>query len=371
MPGSATIKNIENTNLRIPFSKAYEQYAEGKAPDRRTDLENQFQRFAAAEWGELNALLLKPEIWFTAFDIASTALSEKLINVMKRPHVHFLLRTQTFAISHRELLTPDGSRIVLGHMGNFIDKEANEQAIENIQLKERKLFGIAWWQLFVCLLNSTLDRDATERSLAEVFQIYALHGPEIFKTKKPLMGRVLGREQFRAILEASGIDGTDKDLTKIITKLCHKPRSHRSAKWKVPKHLEHVPLGRWVMWATYSESNPDSDPFAQVTTDDQLRTDDCTLPCRLGLPTNPKASGGWLIFRYRLPSEVSVYCPTVADAYAGGIRRCCQFRPASEDAETGRTRPCPDCAERKLGLPECVHAPVEALYLVAPVETLR
>lgn len=113
--------------------------------------------------------------------------------------------------------------------------------------------------------------------------------------------------------------------------------------------LHAMPLGRFLMWSTFDEVNPHSDPFESF---DQNAADCCT---RLGLH-DPKGSACILLayhsaaYRQNAP-KLRFNRPTVADA--GGFEL---YRPHPDPAQFhGMTHPTPPNPKNLPGRPEIVH----------------
>ena len=119
-----------------------------------------------------------------------------------------------------------------------------------------------------------------------------------------------------------------------------------------------VPMGRHVMWCTFSSES--KDPFDGL--------DDEEIPSALGLPLSV-ADGDYVAVVYDLPAEVVAKWPRVVEAAASSVWNP-YFEPRLDNAlpEWGMTVPVPgrDLHSR----PEVVHEPVQISRLLS-VRLLR
>lgn len=155
-----------------------------------------------------------------------------------------------------------------------------------------------------------------------------------------LIGRAVGRPQFASYLKAT-CGGSREANERIIRNLIDREPEDLLPEWR------RVPLGQWLMWATFSESPTSPDPFTS------LPAAPTKARCVLGMPPD---TGRLLLFIYELPETVSAHVPTVAEAYAGDSWNVF-FRTSLPGDGAGRTMTRDDC-EGDMTMPEIVHLPV-------------
>ena len=127
---------------------------------------------------------------------------------------------------------------------------------------------------------------------------------------------------------------------------------------RTPRSLRNVPLGKYIMWATYAEADRHGNPF-HVAPFRGVGADE--IRDRLGLGMVPEHEP-LLLFVYGPPDDLDLLFPTVADAQRNWF-----FRPAPDDpdVESGRTEPLTPGKEPQ---PEVVHEPVRGETLRRPIE---
>jgi hypothetical protein len=175
------------------------------------------------------------------------------------------------------------------------------------------------------------------------------------KGRRPrILGRAIASGRFKDMLVKRGIFVSTSSAEVFF----HKLRGMSLSKQK--KRLQRIPLGSYVVWATFCPNNRNVNPFTQLPNDaDQIQD-------VLGFPLESRGDDVFL-FAYAAPSSVALLFPTIADAEWNDI-----FCPAPDDpnVEYGLTRP----SQSKPILPcqpEVVHHDrVTCICLVAPVTYL-
>jgi hypothetical protein len=345
---------------RIAFDEAYYSCDRYLSPLERKTIDDQVNQLSPGDRQKLDGFLSKARVWKRAFEITVTPLSVDQSRFALRPGLIQLLDVQCFQFAHSNFLTTEGQNFVASWMGLMLDPAATSQAIRNIRLHEQRLLGVAWWDLFLCFRELQLLKNPSP-TLAKVFKSYILHGPKT-QIGDVVMGRLVRYEDFREMLRELHLEcGSGETLDDKIESLCLK---YPGKSWLLPECFRALHLHKWAMWATFSRSLDETDPFGGLRGKRARH-----IACLLGLDPKPKPSGGWLRMRYRLPQGVSPYFPTVADAYATGFATSYQFLPARTGAPYGETLPCPE-RRNCSGLPECIHEPVPADCLIGPMERL-
>jgi hypothetical protein len=200
----------------------------------------------------------------------------------------------------------------------------------------------AWDDLFTALNNATAGN--VREKMTEVFQDWIRHGPEIPDTPVP-KGRAVDANRFLNWLDDQDVfaspSGKRRFLDDVRGDYPPTPPPHRQ--------LQSLRLGHHLIWATFCEDV--FDPFAEWDTAQEVRTG-------LGLmvPAQPEDQKLFLLV-YRVPADVAVRFPTIADAYAGEGDWNPNFQCASPNASWGYTSG---------DAPEVVHEVIRGVHLIAP-----
>jgi len=129
---------------------------------------------------------------------------------------------------------------------------------------------------------------------------------------------------------------------------------------KQKKRLHRIPLGNYVVWATFCAGDRKVNPFSRLPNDANQIQD------ALGFPLESRGEDVFL-FAYNAPDSVALLFPTVADAEWNDV-----FCPAPDDTriEYGLTRPSQD-KPLLTCQPEVVHHDrVTCACLVMPIRYL-
>jgi hypothetical protein len=185
------------------------------------------------------------------------------------------------------------------------------------------------------------------------------HGPEL----KPPLPRAVARvvtdtkftEMVAEALASAGLGTTPVDVRPLL----------EAWKWLDPaepsldRYRAIIPLGQYVIWATYNEADPSADPasaFAAAIAKGGLAVLDAA---GLGPAEAAGANEAWIVC-YSLPVGVPLHTPTIADAGAFPL-----FRPSNRRAGLpGTTAP----PSGQAGIPEVVHEVVHANHLTRGID---
>lgn len=197
----------------------------------------------------------------------------------------------------------------------------------------------------------------TVSSLRKAFEAachrHILEGPRMKGRRPKILGRAIPTGRFRDMLVKRRIFSSARAADAFFRAVHKLPLSKQRSK------LRNLPLGRFVIWATFSSSRS-TDPFAKLPNDaDEIQD-------ALGFPVESRGDDLWL-FVYRPPSGVPLLFPTVADAEWNDV-----FCPAPSDPniQHGLTRPSRDKPHLACQ-PEIVHHDrVNCDALTAPIRYL-
>lgn len=200
----------------------------------------------------------------------------------------------------------------------------------------------AWNDLFTALDEAEVAD--VSKAMTQVFQGYVLEGPKIPDAPSP-KGRAIDANRFLNWLDDQDVFaspfGKRRFLDDVQGDSSPAPPSHQQ--------LRELELGQHLIWATFREEV--FDPFAEWTTAQEIRTE-------LGLvkPVQPNDQKLFLLV-YRLPEDVSVRYPTIAEAYATKGEWTRSFQCAPPEAPWGYT----------VGnAPEVVHEVIQGVHLIDP-----
>src|SRR5262249_46148874 len=132
-----------------------------------------------------------------------------------------------------------------------------------------------------------------------------------------------------------------------------KPQRVVVARWR------NMPLGRYLMWSTFSLESNSGRPF------DGMPNSADVVRGLLGLDHNERGLP-LLLFEYTLPMSVTLRFPTVAEAYAGDSFPYF-FRPAPAGAPHGLIMSWPEYQDQS-PRPEVVHEVISGGLLAAPLK---
>lgn len=232
---------------------------------------------------------------------------------------------------------------------------AGRQATQNFVVEE--LVTPAEWNTLIDAIRDCADTASViQATVSRIMSDHKLQGPP---AKCPDM-IVFGR----AVIEA--------DLAKVI----HEGKAWATEEWSrrtiryakslddvgdLQAWLDDVPLGKYVMWATFNEAG--LGPFASLPD----RADG--IRAALGLSKTHARDQPLLLLQYQLEDR-EARMPRVTEAYAGPMWTH-YFRPAGpleRKRGYGRTFPWDEVAEENgAGEPEVVHEPIHGNRLAAPL----
>jgi hypothetical protein len=269
----------------------------------------------------------------------------------------------SFDRAHPAFLTASGHATVLAHLTALKQpSEAIRQAVDNIEKFETRLLGITWWQLFESTLNASQLPDKMEVAITRVLKRYKLHGPHMDVAQHALLGRLVGYDSFRQSTKRYCSNRVFGSI------LATAKRRGQSGAFRIPSQLVDLFLNAGPMWATFSTHPSSPDPFAG------LPRAGVSLARILGLQYHLRPKKGWLKLRYKLPANEPARFPTVAEAYSAGLSGAYPFLPADRFSTYARTRPSAARVLQPLpkgavGVPECIHAPIQFSCLREPLES--
>lgn len=204
------------------------------------------------------------------------------------------------------------------------------------------------------LLGCACDCGELKSAFRDACHRHILKGPRMKGRRPRIIGRAIARGRFEDMLVKRGIFVSAASAEIFFRKL----RGMSLSKQKT--RLQSIPLGSYVVWATFCPNNRNVNPFTQLPNDANQIQD------ALGFPLESRGDDVFL-FAYSAPSSVALLFPTIADAEWNDV-----FCPAPDDSniEYGLTRP----SHSKPILscqPEVVHHDqVTCVCLVAPVTYL-
>ena len=179
----------------------------------------------------------------------------------------------------------------------------------------------------VDILNSLLgclaERGDLEHTYGDACHRHILEGSPIRGRRPQVLGRAIPRGRFEDLLIKMGVFASTLSADAFFRRL------RRMSFSKQKKRLRRIPLGRFVVWATFCADNRSTNPFSRLPNDaDQIQD-------ALGLPVESRGDD-ILLFSYSPPRSVVLLFPTIADAEWNDV-----FSPAPDDPEIeyGLTRP--------------------------------
>jgi hypothetical protein len=166
-----------------------------------------------------------------------------------------------------------------------------------------------------------------------------LQGPPMKGKRPKMLGRAVSDGRFKDMLIKHGVFASRNSAEAFFRMVRGLPLSTQK------QQLKKIPLGKYVIWATFHSKNRTQDPFLK------LPLDALQLQDALGFPIESRGDD-LILFSYSPPVKVPLLFPTIADASWNDV-----FAPASRDPamQHGLTRPAheKDC----LGCqPEVVHS---------------
>jgi len=199
------------------------------------------------------------------------------------------------------------------------------------------------------LLSARDDAGELKKAYTGACHRHTLRGPHIKGVRPGLLGRAVTRKRYCAMLVEAKKFSSEASARAAVRRRLGLPAGETA------RRMRRTPLGRYVQWATFCRADRDRNPF------DSLPAGADGIRDHLGLDPAEKGQP-LLLFVYRLPPDVPILFPTVADAawhYA--------FRPAPNDpnTESGLTLP---LVENLVPQPEVVHKPVNGDTLKRPIE---
>jgi hypothetical protein len=206
-------------------------------------------------------------------------------------------------------------------------------------------------EILESILKCAPDLQSVITAFKQACYRHVLKGPSIKGTRPKVLGRAIAKTRFQDILIKSGMFNSSSSFDAFFRNLRAKTLAQQQS------IMQNVPLGRFIVWATFFSRNRSRDPFAHLPADSRLIQD------ALGLPVESREDDLFL-FVYQPPKSLALLFPTIADAGWNDV-----FSPAPKDAKVlfGQTRPSVDNATLKCQ-PEIVHsANVTCRHLHQPV----
>jgi hypothetical protein len=197
-------------------------------------------------------------------------------------------------------------------------------------------------------------------------------GPSFKGVASYLFGRIVPFSRLAQWAKTGGGSNLPKDpadLEDLLEDLC------TPAGFVLATHvLSELPLGIFLMWSTFHESDPHGDPLAGDPIEiliARLGKEKEMLAAEFGVPL-PSGSVrvDFALLRYRLPPNVVPRVPTIVEGYADGMAyyfRVSEFKPELTPDRLPRTQPTGRAGDHR-GLPEIVHSLVTAAQLAGPIE---
>jgi hypothetical protein len=204
------------------------------------------------------------------------------------------------------------------------------------------------------LLVCVCDFAELKKGYQQACHQHILKGP-LMKGRRPrVLGRAIARGRLEDMLIKRGVFVSAASADAFFRRL------RKMSLPKQKKRLHLIPLGNYVIWATFCAEDRGVNPFTRLPNNaDQIQD-------VLGFPLESRGDDVFL-FAYTAPRSVALLFPTVADAEWNDV-----FCPAPDDpsVEYGLTRPSQD--EPHLACqPEVVHHDrVTCTCLVTPVTYL-
>jgi hypothetical protein len=220
---------------------------------------------------------------------------------------------------------------------------------------ESRLPHASWTSLFNVLLLTNLGDDITiiRKAITDGLRPWTLHGPPLTLFKPEYFGRAVSFDYFCRFLVDGGYFGSMQTAKRSIQNLLLKSQE------VIATRLQNYPLGKYLMWSTFTIGNNQHDPFEGMPNSAEV------IRGVLGLDPNERDKPLLLIV-YTLPSDVTPLFPTVAEAYAS-VQWNYFFTPAPREAAYGLTLPWPqyeDYAPR----PEIVHKVISGGRITTPIK---
>lgn len=207
---------------------------------------------------------------------------------------------------------------------------------------ECRLPELAWEDLFAALDAATAAN--VPAAMTQVFQDRILHGPEIEETPAP-KGRAVDANRFLKWLDDQGIFASPSAQRRFLDDV----KSDSSPAPPSHQQLRLLCLGQHLIWATFHEEM--TDPFAEWETAREVRD-----ALELAEPAQPDDQKLFLLV-YRVPEDIPVRYPTIADAYATRGEWNPNFQCSPPEAPWGYTSG---------NAPEVVHDEVQGECLIDP-----
>lgn len=246
--------------------------------------------------------------------------------------------------------TEEEKRNVWDQVTTALVEEGLEHVRNNIE-SECRVSEEVWDDLFAALDDT--EEESVRETLTEVFQNWIQHGPEISDTPRP-KGRAVDANRFLNWLDDQNVFASPSGKRRFLDDV----QSNSSSTSSLHLQLQQLWLGKHLMWSTFHEE--ETDPFTEWDTAQEVR-----IGLGLTKPTHPDDQKPFLLV-YRIPSDVVVRYPTIADAYAGEGEWNPNFQCAPPDAPWGYTSG---------DAPEVVHEVIPGAHLidpeVAPVAAVR
>lgn len=217
--------------------------------------------------------------------------------------------------------------------------EADLGHVWKVIARECRFPESAWEDLFAALNDAKAE--ALEEAMTEVFRNRKLEGREIEDTPVP-KGRAISRPDFAGLMERtqafSSADAREQFF--------EDRRADRPPTAPYHQQLRNCPLGRYLIWSTFQQ--PVDDPFEGLPDAAAVR-EGMSLP-----PPQGKRDRELVLLVYRVPTDLPVRYPTIAEAYAaeGWNER---FECSTPNDPWGYTQG---------GRPEVVHDVIDGTHLV-------
>jgi hypothetical protein len=235
-----------------------------------------------------------------------------------------------------------------------IQAAAGRQAKQNIWV-ERLVTKAEWNTLIDAVRDCADDADAIRKAVSGSMAQHKLKGRCATCPPGTIFGRATNEPDLAQTILGARKSGSLRWAQQTIVYAKTLVDADALCSW-----LEDIPLGKYVMWATFNAAG--AAPFSSLPdTADGIRA-------ALGLPRQT-AHQPLLLLQYALEAGEAIM-PRVTEAYAGPAWTH-YFRPAGvleRERGYGRTFPWDDLAEQEgAGEPEIVHEPIEGDRLRAPL----
>jgi hypothetical protein len=171
--------------------------------------------------------------------------------------------------------------------------------------------------------------------------------------KPEFFGRAVSLDYFCRLFVETGNFGSVQSAKRNIRTALFKSETITAKRWR------NYPLGKHLMWSTFSTGTNPQDPFQDLPNSAEA------IRGSLGLDPN-EGNKPLLLLIYTLPLGVIPLFPTVAEAYAGNQWNYF-FTPSPTAAICGLTLPWPKYAHFA-PRPEVVHKVLHGRQLAAPIK---